>query len=123
MHIIGIGLDLCRVARIDKLYQAYSQKFLEKLLHAEEQLTFNQLAAAQQMNWLAKRFAAKEAAGKALGVGIGRIGLTNIVTYKNANSAQPQLRLAHSDHQHIQWHLSLTDEGDMAAAVALAYTI
>ena len=89
----------------------------------EEQLTFNQLVPAQQMNWLAKRFAAKEAAGKALGIGIGRIGLTNIIIYKNAGSAQPQLRIEHVKHAHIQWHLSLTDEGELAAAVALAYTL
>lgn len=118
--IIGIGLDLCSAARMEKMYQDFGAKLLDRLLHADEQTVFHTNAFDKQMRWLAKRFAAKEAAGKALGIGIGRIGLKNICVYKN-DTGQPQLRIDHPAYAHIQWHLSLTDEGDMVAAVALAF--
>ena len=121
MRIIGIGLDLCRVARIEEIYAQFGVKFLERLLHADEHALFDTVPIAKQMNWLAKRFAAKEAAGKALGIGIGQIGLKHICIIKN-DSGQPGIRIDRVEHKHIEWHLSLTDEGEMVAAVALAFT-
>jgi holo-[acyl-carrier protein] synthase len=74
---------------------------------------------------LAARFAAKEAALKALGCGIGSAAFAEIEVVRNGDGA-PELalhgeaaRLA-SLHGVTRWHLSLTHTSDLAVASAVA---
>jgi len=65
MHIIGIGVDLVYIPRIQSLFQKYGDRFLNKLFTKEE-ITY----ALQRKNTafhLASAFASKEAFFKALG--------------------------------------------------------
>ncbi|ARJ56191.1 holo-ACP synthase [Campylobacter cuniculorum] len=59
-----IGCDLVSIARIEKIYQKHGEKFLDKFLDTDEQKLFKTSSS------LAGLWAAKEAASKALGVGI-----------------------------------------------------
>lgn len=75
--IVGIGLD---IADIDRIKKAYDRKnnFSERVLTDEEQKMFNSLTGKRQMEFLAGRYAAKEAYSKAAGTGIGKLGFRDI---------------------------------------------
>mgnify|MGYP000116607061 CR=1 FL=1 len=62
--IAGIGTDIAAVARLGKLYERHGERALEKILAPAERDAFTR--AADPARFLAKRFAAKEALGKAL---------------------------------------------------------
>ncbi|ANU08871.1 4'-phosphopantetheinyl transferase [Planococcus antarcticus DSM 14505] len=68
--ITGIGLDVVELSRIRRL-DAKSPKFRERILTEYEQLEYDQLTVARKVEFLAGRFAAKEAFSKAKGTGIG----------------------------------------------------
>lgn len=68
--ITGIGLDVVELSRIRRL-DAKSPKFRERVLTEYEQTEYNQLTAVRKVEFLAGRFAAKEAFSKAKGTGIG----------------------------------------------------
>lgn len=67
MKIVGIGLDLVKIARIRSLTERWQQRFLQRLYtDAEREYCFGR---AFPYASLAGRFAAKEAVLKALGTG------------------------------------------------------
>ena len=68
MNIFGIGVDIVDLDRIKKIYSKYGDKFAYKILNENEIKGFN--SVKNKSSFLAKRFAAKEAIGKALGIGI-----------------------------------------------------
>lgn len=68
--ITGIGLDMTELNRIEALDRK-SSKFRERVLTAEEMNRYEALTDARKIEFLAGRFAAKEAFAKALGTGIG----------------------------------------------------
>lgn len=65
--IIGIGVDVVDARRIEWLRVRFGQRFAEKIFTAEERAYAEKSAHPQQA--YANRFAAKEAAAKALGTG------------------------------------------------------
>jgi len=66
--IHGVGTDIVRVARLTEALARHGARFAERILDASERAAF--AAAPDPARLLAKRFAAKEALGKALGTGI-----------------------------------------------------
>ncbi len=75
MIIKGIGIDLLRIERIEKVVEKYSWAFLKKIYTRNElALLKNRLNKKSAIAELAGRFVAKEAVSKALGVGIRKIG-------------------------------------------------
>lgn len=69
--ITGIGLDITEIERIKKI-QAKTRKFEERILTDNERIQFHELSKDRQIEYLAGRFAAKEAFSKARGTGIGK---------------------------------------------------
>lgn len=81
--IFGIGTDIVRVARMDKNLERYGERFAHRILSDEEMLDFERAPAPGR--FLAKRFAAKEAASKALGSGFrDGLSLKNIAVAHDA---------------------------------------
>ena len=119
--IAGVGIDLCEISRMEKLIQ--DERFLIRFFSSEER-TYIQAkgkAAAQSMAGI---FAAKEALTKALGVGIAA-DIREISVLHDANGA-PYYSLS-GDYARMAeergisaFFLSITHEGDMAAAVCVA---
>ena len=67
--ILGVGIDIIEVARIEASYAKFGERFLDRILHPGEiQYCLSHRAPGP---FLAARFAAKEAISKAFGTGIG----------------------------------------------------
>mgnify|MGYP006268675817 CR=1 FL=1 len=119
MQLLGLGLDLCSIARMAALLEKHPRRLPERLLHVDE-LAHGPLTPVA----LAKKFAAKEAVAKALGTGIGkRLSFQDIVVFHGRRAAplvgltpEAQLRFGQ-----VQFLLTLTQEGDTAAAAVLAW--
>ena len=88
MAIRGLGTDVVEIARIASQLNK-SQRLAQRVLTSTEMLTFN--AHKFPERFLAKRFAAKEAAVKALGTGIGSGVSFQDVEVVNLTSGQPTL--------------------------------
>ncbi|WP_059171511.1 holo-ACP synthase [Bacillus sp. FJAT-27445] len=68
--IRGIGIDLIEIGRIRELMERQT-KFPDRILTEREKEEFSKLPAKRRAEYLAGRFAAKEAYAKAIGTGIG----------------------------------------------------
>lgn len=68
--IVGSGIDLVEIGRIQQSVERYGQRFLDRIFTAAEQAYCMRKRKAAES--LAARFAAKEAGAKALGTGISR---------------------------------------------------
>ena len=67
--ILGLGIDIIEVARIEASYERFGERFLNRILHPNEiRYCLSHKAPGP---FLAARFAAKEAISKAFGTGIG----------------------------------------------------
>jgi holo-[acyl-carrier protein] synthase len=67
--ILGIGIDIIEVARIASSFEKFGERFVNRILHADE-IAYC-LSHKAPAPFLAARFAAKEAISKAFGTGIG----------------------------------------------------
>ncbi|MBG9446426.1 holo-ACP synthase [Cytobacillus firmus] len=68
--ISGIGIDIADLERIGKII-ARQERFPDRILTPKELNGYKQLPEKRRAEFLAGRFAAKEAFSKALGTGIG----------------------------------------------------
>jgi holo-[acyl-carrier protein] synthase len=121
--IKGIGTDLLDQSRIEKLLTRQGERFAKRILTPIELAAW--LEKERSINYLAKRFAAKEAISKALGTGIAQgIGFQQmqiiadevgkpVVTLSGAAQARAEALAGQ------QVLLSLSDEGEMILAFAL----
>lgn len=69
--IKGIGIDIIELSRVEELIKR-QQKFVDRVLTDNEKQRFAELSAVRRTEFLAGRFAAKEAYAKAVGTGIGK---------------------------------------------------
>ena len=67
--ILGLGIDIIEVARIQASYERFGERFLNRILLPKE--IGYCLSHKMPAPFLAARFAAKEAISKAFGTGIG----------------------------------------------------
>lgn len=87
--IIGVGVDLVDMRRIERLIERYGNRFIYKIFTKAEQAYAN--VSSNPIAAYANRFAAKEAAVKALGTGMaGGIGWQDIEVLR-APSGAPSL--------------------------------
>lgn len=118
--IIGIGTDLVHIPRMQTLLEKHGDKIAARILSDREFAEFKlQLKPAA---YLAKRFAAKEAAAKAMGTGFrDGLSLRHIVVSNNA-LGKPELSfeetgLTLKDELKIgRSLLSLSDDHEYASA-------
>jgi len=118
--IFGIGTDIVRIQRIEEDLIRFGDRFAERILTDGELREFR--LEAKKANYLARRFAAKEAAAKAMGTGFSN-GLTwRDIEVTHNPQGRPLLKFhgqarRFADEQHIVVaHLSLADEHDHAVA-------
>jgi holo-[acyl-carrier protein] synthase len=70
MAIVGTGVDICEVARIGDAIERFGQRFLKRVFTAAEREYCD--SKRNRIERYAARFAAKEAAMKAIGTGLRR---------------------------------------------------
>lgn len=123
--IFGIGTDIIEIDRIRQAI-ARTPRLPQRILTPEELDAFNRHRRPEV--FLAKRFAAKEAAVKALGTGIGRgISWQHFCVLHDA-LGRPLLQLSGAaaslaTQQGItHWHLSYSDEQAQVVAFVVAET-
>ncbi|MDO4641581.1 MAG: holo-ACP synthase [Neisseria sp.] len=122
--IYGVGTDIVSLSRIARLHKKYGYAFAQRLLSQIELLEFAQ--AGKPVNFLAKRFAAKEAFAKAVGTGIRGVVSFYRISVGHTELGQPEFICEPSlqawlDERGIrQVHLSMSDENDMVQAFAVA---
>jgi holo-[acyl-carrier protein] synthase len=121
--ITGLGVDIVEISRIQKLLERYGEKFAHRLLTEQEFDRFQQRHGSA--TFLASRFAAKEAASKALGTGISAGMSFHSIEVVNDERGKPELRLhdvalALSQQQKVTRSLlSLSDEKHYAVATVV----
>ena len=109
--IKGIGLDIVEMQRIRKI-STFQPRFVERILTEVEQKIYYKLTIDRQLEYLAGRFAAKEAFSKALGTGIGReVGFQDI---EIVNDERGKPIISKPFNQGV--HLSITHTKEYAAA-------
>ena len=127
--IRGIGTDIVRIARIDALVNRWGDRFVRRILGPDELREFfrrrerggPQHGHRRSVDYLAKRFAGKEAFSKALGTGLrGPMTLLSLQILNDAAGkpiAVPRKALASWMRQNrYRCHVSLSDEFDAAIA-------
>lgn len=123
MAIVGLGTDIVEIARIESVIERTGDSLAKRILTEKEFLQYQQ--QAKPARFLAKRFAVKEAAAKALGTGI-RNGLAfNQFEVTNDELGKPllhlkgeALKLANSLNATC-FHVSITDERHYASATVI----
>ena len=123
MAIVGIGTDIVALDRIQKLYDKHPRRFAERILTIAELDEIRSIS--RPVNFLAKRFAVKEAASKALGTGIAQgvkfvdfevlhdeSGKPSLISYNRAAEIMQQKKITFS-------HLTISDEKRYAVAYVI----
>jgi holo-[acyl-carrier protein] synthase len=121
--ILGLGIDLIETSRIETSWKRFGERFLARIfLPAEVEYCLGMKFPARH---LAARFAAKEAASKAFGTGIGKQLGWKDVEVRRHPGGQPYL-VFHGAGERLlrergatRSHLSLTHHESAAAAVAV----
>ncbi len=121
--IVGSGIDLVEVGRIQQSMERYGARFLNRVFtRAEQDYCLRKRAAAESF---AARFAAKEAASKALGTGMSRGVNWLQIEVVRESGGQPGIAFHGSAAQHAarlgvtRVVLSLTHTASLAAASVL----
>jgi holo-[acyl-carrier protein] synthase len=117
--IHGIGTDIVAVTRLEQFCLRHGERGVGKLLSVAERADY--AASGQPARLLAKRFAAKEAFGKALGTGVRAPATLPAISVVHDALGKPAFAfapdLAEYLHQRgLTAHLSLSDEADYAVA-------
>ena len=124
MAVIGHGIDIVEVARIERMLREHGSRFVTRCF-TELERAYADRADRRRAEHYAARFACKEAVLKALGTGWrGGIEWTDIEVVREA-SGQPRIRLsgqaaAMADELGITcWHISLSHVEALAIASAI----
>jgi holo-[acyl-carrier protein] synthase len=118
--ILRTGIDMVEIDRVARLVQRYGQRFLRRV-YTEREL----IECEGRTESLAARFAAKEAAAKALGCGIGPVAWTEIELWRVGSEA-PALNLTGNAARIAagqgltQWSVSLSHTPNLAIAAVVA---
>lgn len=120
MSVVGIGTDIVQISRLEKMPEKVLNSLAKRVLTPEELVVFNELKF--KIPFLAKRWAGKEAAAKALGTGIADGVSFQHMQINSLASGQPILALSDVALTKAKglgaksWHISLSDEIEYATA-------
>jgi len=121
--IFGVGTDVVEIERIKAALERHGERFALRILCPPELERYRRHRLPA--NYLAKRFAAKEAFTKALGTGIRAPANWHGVWVRNLASGKPVLEYTDALHKLLKSkgvtaaHLSLSDEKGVAFATVI----
>lgn len=120
--VVGLGIDITSVARIERALQRYGERFWERILTPGERQDLAD-RTADRASALAGRFAAKEALSKALGA--PRDVWWQDVEVRRGQRGAPELRLTGPGAERAaqlgvaRAHVSISHDAGVAAAVVV----
>jgi len=123
MNLLGVGIDMIEIHRIERSIENYGKKFLDRLFTESEQSYCNQ--HRKPSSNYAARFAAKEAIAKALGTGFGKHLSWLDIEISNDALGKPKASLSQAAKEHFKNPcilLSLSHTETQACAVAIIQT-
>ncbi len=121
--IYGIGIDLVKIGRIERVIQRWGERFVNRVFTADEAHFCNRKVSPPSA--FALRFAAKEAFSKAIGLGIRKGIKWSDVEVFNYPSGKPGLKLHGRSLEIVAKkgitgiHLSLSDEREYGVAMVV----
>jgi holo-[acyl-carrier protein] synthase len=125
--ILGTGIDIIEVERVEAAHQRFGDRFLERILRSSE-LAYC-MSHKSPGPFLAARFAGKEAVSKAFGTGIGaHLGWQDIEICRK-ESGEPYVILHDKGKTLLEArggklvHLSLSHTQKHATAVAILESV
>jgi holo-[acyl-carrier protein] synthase len=131
--ILGIGSDICDIRRIEKAIERHGDRFLERVFTETERSKAMRRTEKIQAATFAKRFAAKEAAAKALGTGFRGGVFFSDLGVVNLPGGQPTLVMTGGSAERLRAitpagmiahvHLTMTDEHPYAYAQVIISAI
>ncbi|MBN1933139.1 MAG: holo-ACP synthase [Anaerolineae bacterium] len=123
---LAVGVDVIEIERIAHVIERWGARFLQRVYTPDE------IARCRgRVSSLAARFAAKEAVGKALGVGVGWGGglRWTEIEVRNNRLGKPEVIL-HGDAQRLAeklglnvWSISLSHSRENAVAMVVAMAV
>jgi len=116
--ILGLGSDICDIRRVERVIARHGERFLLRVFTDLERVKALRRTEKIQAATFAKRFAAKEAAAKALGTGFRKGVFLADLGVVNLPSGQPTLRMTGGAAARLA---AITPAG-MVASVALTMT-
>lgn len=124
---LSVGTDLVEVARVARVIDRHGARFLRRVFTPAELAACGagEPGAALRVESLAARWAAKEAAAKALGTGIGHVTWLEIEVLRDGAGC-PSLQLhgraaaLAAEKGLARWALSLAHDGGLALAFVVA---
>ena len=122
--IFGIGTDIVHVERMRKNLDKHGDNFAQRILTKAEFIEFEN--KKDKAAFIAKRFAAKEAAVKAMGTGFSQGLSLHHIGVEHDNAGKPILAFLDVAESFLQEkkikqaHLSLADERDYAVSFVTA---
>ncbi|GGG25614.1 holo-[acyl-carrier-protein] synthase [Caldovatus sediminis] len=127
--IIGLGSDVIDIRRMERTIAKYGDRFIERIFTPVERAKAEQRTERIRVATYAKRFAAKEAAAKALGTGFRAGVFWRDLGVVNLPSGQPTLCLTGGAAERLraitppghaaQVTLTMTDEYPYAQAMVV----
>jgi holo-[acyl-carrier protein] synthase len=122
----GVGIDLVMVSRVEASLSRFGERFLRRVF-TDGEIAYATSSPAATAERLAARFAAKEAAIKAIGLAGAQVGVGwREIEVAREDSGRCRLilhgaaRAAADEAGVAELSVSLTHEGDYSAAVVLA---
>ena len=126
--ILGVGSDLIDIRRIEQAIERFGDRFLDRIFTDTERRRCDRRGPTRGASY-ARRFAAKEAAAKALGTGFRGGVFWRDLGVVNLPSGQPSMRLTGGalrrletltpDGMTARLDVTLTDEPPLAQAVVI----
>lgn len=98
--ISGIGIDIVEISRIKEL-ALRQKKFVDRILTLNEKKEYEELPSERRAEFLAGRFAAKEAFAKAYGTGIGKELSFQDIEIRSLPSGKPLIVKPFEDGVHL----------------------
>jgi len=113
--IYGIGIDLIEINRIEKVFKRKGNRFLKKILTDYE---IELCPVNRKIEYIAGRFAAKEAVAKALGTGLGKELEWKDIEILNENNGKPNVKIRNNvwDSKGFHTHISISHTKSLAIA-------
>jgi holo-[acyl-carrier protein] synthase len=112
--IKGIGIDIIELNRIRKSME--NERFLDRVLTPNERNLLKDLKESRRVEFVAGRFAAKEAFAKAMGTGIGKLSFQDIEII-NDEKGKPIVTVSLLDKMNIFVSISHSKEYAVAQVV------